>query len=112
VTSFALDPAKARRMAVLLKAAGHPTRLELLALLRSGDTNVGQLAEALAMPQATVSSQLAILRMTGLVDVRREGGFAWYRLNRARLSEAMDCLGDTAEPTDDGVGQEGGWASS
>jgi DNA-binding transcriptional ArsR family regulator len=112
VTSFALDPEKARRVVVLLKAAAHPTRLELLALLRSGDTNVGQLATSLSMPQAMVSSQLAILRMTGLVDVRREGGFAWYRLNRARLSEALDCLGDTAEPKDDGVGQEGEWASS
>jgi DNA-binding transcriptional ArsR family regulator len=87
-----LDAAKAERMAALLKAVAHPVRLKLLALLRNGEDNVSHLTEVLQAPQAAVSSQLAILRMNGLVAVRREHGFAWYHLDRERLGEVLTCL--------------------
>jgi ArsR family transcriptional regulator len=94
--SLALDPTKAVRMATLLRAVAHPIRLELLAVLREGEANVSQLTEVLKTPQAVVSGQLAILRMNGLVEVRRASGFAWYRLNLERLGEVLKCLSGDA----------------
>ena len=86
-----MDAAKAERMAPLLKALAHPVRLRLLSLLRGGEANVSAMIERLSLPQAAVSSQLSILRRHGLVEVRRTGGFAWYRLNVPRLAEVLTC---------------------
>jgi len=97
---LALDPAKAVRMATLLRAVAHPIRLELLAVLREGEANVSQLIAVLNTPQTVVSGQLAILRMNGLVEVRRERGFAWYRLNLERLGEVLKCLSGDAITAD------------
>ena len=87
-----LDPAKAAHMANLMKAIAHPVRLRVLALLRDGEANVTQITGSLGLTQAAISNQLAILRMKDLVEVRRAGGFAWYRLNRPRLGELLKCL--------------------
>ncbi len=87
-----MTPEKAERMAGLLKAIAHPVRLRVLSMLLDGEANVTQLLEQLGLPQSAVSSQLAILRMNGLVEVRRAGGFAWYSLNKARLGEVLACV--------------------
>jgi ArsR family transcriptional regulator len=87
-----LEPSIAEHAAVLLRAIAHPVRLRVLAVLRQGEANVSQLTDRLGVPQAVVSNQLAILRMNGLVEVRRAGGFAWYSLNPSRLCEAVGCL--------------------
>ena len=72
--SLAKDPGFAGHIAGVTKALGHPTRLRIVALLCEGDMHVGSLAEALGSPQAIVSQQLRILRMSGLVSVARVDG--------------------------------------
>jgi len=100
--SFHMDPEGAERMATLMKAIAHPVRLRVMSLLREGEVNVSQMIARLGISQAALSNQLAILRMNGLVDVRREGGFAWYRLNLPRLGEVLNCL----ECCREGTGEE------
>lgn len=51
----------------LLKAAGEPTRLRILNLLRHGGICVCDLQEVLKIPQYAVSRHLAALRHAGLV---------------------------------------------
>lgn len=72
--------------AQLFKALGDGTRLRLLALLQSGETCVGDLVVALDLPQGTVSRHLATLRHADLVETRRAGAWAYYRLS-ARCCE-------------------------
>jgi ArsR family transcriptional regulator len=67
--------------AQLFKALGDSTRLRLLALLQSGETCVGDLVTALELPQGTVSRHLATLRHAELVETRRDGAWAYYRLS-------------------------------
>jgi len=67
-------------LARILKAAGEPTRLRLLNLLRIGDTCVCDLQAVLGLPQHAVSRHLAVLRHAGLVTDHRHGQRVVYSL--------------------------------
>lgn len=68
------------RLDQLLKAAGEPTRLRLLNLLRQGSICVCDLQAILGVPQSTVSRHLASLRHAGLVEDVRDGSRVVYSL--------------------------------
>jgi DNA-binding transcriptional ArsR family regulator len=63
-----------------------------VSLLCEGEENVGGIAAGLGLPQAIVSQQLRILRLGGLVESTRQGGFAVYRLAEPRLKDLVRCL--------------------
>jgi len=63
-----------------LKALSHPARLMLLCRLSEGEMSVGALEAELGLRQATVSQQLARLRVEGLVDCRRDGKAIYYHV--------------------------------
>ena len=66
----------------LLRAAGEPTRLRILNLLRQGSLCVSELQRVLGIPQSTVSRHLATLRHTGLAVETRVGTRVLYSLPR------------------------------
>ncbi len=76
-------------LADLLKAAGEPTRLRILNLLREGSICVCDLQTVLALPQPTVSRHLAALRHAGLVQDFRDGPRVLYSLAPATTSQLM-----------------------
>ncbi len=63
-----------------LKAASHPLRLRVLALLGSGELCVCQVAEVLQVPQSSVSEALRELRRAGFVQERKEGRWVFVSL--------------------------------
>ncbi len=76
-----------------LKALAEPTRLLILACLaKYGDLCVGQLVDALNIPQAGVSQHLRVLRYQGIVDVEREGQWAYYSLVPDRIETIVKKL--------------------
>jgi len=62
-----------------LKAAGEPTRLRILALLRRGDLAVGELVQILEQSQPRLSHHLKTLTISGLVERLPEGSWVFYR---------------------------------
>ncbi|MET0556813.1 MAG: metalloregulator ArsR/SmtB family transcription factor [Vicinamibacteria bacterium] len=66
----------------LFKALGDQTRLRIVALLAHGELCVCHLEESLGLSQPKVSRHLGILRMTGVLEHRREGSWVYYRLAR------------------------------
>jgi DNA-binding transcriptional ArsR family regulator len=64
----------------ILKAAGEPTRLRLLALLAEGEQSVKDLTEILGQSQPRVSRHLKLLADAGLVSRNAEGAWAYYGL--------------------------------
>ena len=62
------------------KALANPHRLELLDLLAQGERTVENLAQETSMSVASTSRHLQVLRAARLVEVRREGLYAYYRL--------------------------------
>ncbi len=82
-----------------LKAAGEPTRLRILALLRRQDLSVGELVTILGQSQPRLSHHLKALAAAGLVERLPEGSFVFYRA--APLSEPrafLDALFDQIDP--------------
>lgn len=63
-----------------LRAAGEPTRLRLLALCAHSDLTVSDLTGILGQSQPRVSRHLKLLCDGGLLDRRREGSWAYFRL--------------------------------
>jgi ArsR family transcriptional regulator len=79
----------------MFRAFSDPTRLRILHLLSGGEVCVGDLVEALEVPQPTASRHLRYLRESGLVEVRREGRWSFYSLAEARSGlhrSLLDCL--------------------
>src|SRR3712207_5385724 len=62
------------------KALSHPKRLEILDLLAQAERTVEQVARETAMPVANASQHLQVLKAARMVEVRREGLYARYRL--------------------------------
>ncbi|HAM73595.1 MAG TPA: ArsR family transcriptional regulator [Verrucomicrobiales bacterium] len=62
------------------KAFSDPTRVRVLAALRSGELCVCELCDALRVTQSTLSTHLQVIRRAGLVRSRREGRWAYYAL--------------------------------
>jgi ArsR family transcriptional regulator, arsenate/arsenite/antimonite-responsive transcriptional repressor len=77
MASAALD---VRAFSRLFKALGDETRLRIVALLSHGELCVCHLEDALQISQPKVSRHLALLRLAGVVDGRRDGTWVYYRL--------------------------------
>jgi ArsR family transcriptional regulator len=73
-------------------ALGDPKRILLLYTLESGPQCVGEMVEALDLPQPTVSRHLRVLRERGLVDTERRGTSVYYTLTDQRVIEALNLL--------------------
>jgi ArsR family transcriptional regulator len=67
-------------LSLYFKALSHPTRLQILDMLRLGEVCVCHIEAALAKRQAYVSQQLMILREAGLVEARKDGLQVFYRI--------------------------------
>lgn len=85
---------QARKASELLKALSHETRLLILCILSEGEKSVSDLEQILSMPQATVSQQLARLRIDGLVSTRREGRMIYYSIAGDDVSGVVETLYD------------------
>lgn len=75
-----------------LKVLGHPVRLQIVDMLRCGETCVCHIESALNKRQAYVSQQLMTLRDAGLVDARKEGLQVYYRLVDDQTTQLLDLL--------------------
>jgi ArsR family transcriptional regulator len=78
-----------------LRLAADPNRLRLLLLLEQEELSVAELQEILAKGQSQISTHLAQLKQAGLVDDRRTGKNAFYRLSAP--AELMDLLRKAAQ---------------
>src|ERR1041385_574206 len=67
-------------MLTSLRLAADPNRLRLLLLLDREELSVAELQEILSKGQSQISTYLAQLKQAGLVDDRRMGKNAFYRL--------------------------------
>lgn len=67
-------------MLALFKSLADQTRLRLLAIMQLGEFTVQELVEILEMGQSRISRHLKILLDAGVVQVKREGTWAYYQL--------------------------------
>jgi ArsR family transcriptional regulator len=78
--------------AAIAKALAHPTRLILLEALSDKEMCVCDLTDLVGADQSTVSKHLAVLKQAGLVEDRKKGVMAFYRVKVCCLNEFWACL--------------------
>jgi rhodanese-related sulfurtransferase/biotin operon repressor len=81
----------------IAKAAANSHRLELLDLLAQSERTVEELARETEMSVANASQHLQTLRAAGLVEVRRAGLYAHYRLADDRVFRLWQAIRDVGE---------------
>ena len=65
-------------------------RIRILWALLHGESSVNELAERVGASSSAVSQHLAKLRLAGLVQVRREGTFAYYTAADEHVHRLLD----------------------
>lgn len=85
------------QFARLGKALANPHRLELIDLLAQSERTVEDLAREAGLSVANASQHLQTLRGAGLVEVRREGLYAFYRLADERVFRVWQALRELGE---------------
>jgi ubiquinone/menaquinone biosynthesis C-methylase UbiE/DNA-binding transcriptional ArsR family regulator len=86
------------KLVSMLRAAGDPTRLRLLLLLRQAELTVSELIEIVGQSQPRVSRHLKLLGEAGLVERFKEGSWVFCRAadrgTGAKLGAAIAALAD------------------
>jgi DNA-binding transcriptional ArsR family regulator len=85
-----------------------PRRREILRLIWDQEMSAGDIAATMPVTFGAVSQHLSVLRHAGIVDVRTDGTYRYYRANRERIgplgavleaywTDALDRLAEEAE---------------
>jgi ArsR family transcriptional regulator len=69
-----------RNLLAITKALGDENRLRALGLLEGRELCLCQIVEVLALASSTVSKHMSILHQARLVESRKEGRWAYFRL--------------------------------
>ncbi len=77
-----------------IKALSHPTRLQIIELLRVGERCVCEIHSELDLEQANVSRHLSILKKEGLLQSRKEGLKVIYRVTDQSIYRIIDLCDD------------------
>lgn len=68
------------QVAAYFQALSEPTRLQILNLLRQGERNVGEIAQACGFTSANISRHLSVLMQQGLVARESRGSAVYYSI--------------------------------
>lgn len=95
--SGALPADVVQQLVQLFKLFSDETRLRILHfLMHQDELNVRTLCEMLDQSQPAVSHHLALLRVAGLIECRRDGKHNFYHIMPARFQELIEMMFRTA----------------
>ncbi len=80
----------------MFRAFADRIRLRILHVLQDGELCVSDIIVILEVPQAKASHHLNYLRRAGLVEVRKQGLWCFYKLRPAQTpfhQKLLECLG-------------------
>lgn len=78
-----------RAKAEFFRTLGHPVRIRVLELLSERDRAVHELLDVIAIEPSSLSQQLAVLRLAGLVSQTRTGGEVIYSLSLPEVQHLL-----------------------
>ena len=81
----------------VFKLLADETRLRILMYLaQEGELNVTELCERLGQSQPAVSHHLALMRVAGIIEPRRDGKHNFYSVREEHFHELMRSLSSTS----------------
>jgi len=78
--------------ASIFQALAHPTRLQILEVVRDGELSVSAIRARVGLDQANLSQHLAKLRLRGLVVSRKERNQVFYSVRDPLLFDVLDLV--------------------
>ena len=75
--------------ASIIKSPGQPARLQLLSQLKDGEHSVCRIFPAVDQGQANVSKHLSILRLSGILEFRKDGLRIPYRIKTTEFFKLL-----------------------
>ena len=94
-----IDDTTAERVAHVLKAVGHPVRLQIVELLAKGEKCVGDIVDALGVKQSITSQHLNLMRDREVLDCRRDGAKVYYFIKNKNVLKLLHCVYDSSDAT-------------
>lgn len=82
------------QVAAYFQALSEPTRLQILNLLRHGEHNVGEIAQACGFTSANISRHLSLLMQQGLVSRESRGSSVYYSIGDESVYALCDLVCD------------------
>ncbi|WP_416561292.1 ArsR/SmtB family transcription factor [Limnohabitans sp. yimb22184] len=99
-------------VAAYFQVLAEPTRLQILNILRSGERNVGELAQMCGFTAANVSRHLALMTQQGLVERESRGTSAYYRIADPSIFALCDLVcGNIARQMEKSAGRRAAFTS-
>jgi len=89
-----MDKKVAEHVAEVMKAVGHPVRLQIIELLEKREMCVGDIVQALGGKQAITSQQLNMMRDKGVLGCRRDSTKVYYRIENKSVIKLLHCIYD------------------
>jgi DNA-binding transcriptional ArsR family regulator len=87
-----LPPEALEQVAAYFQALSEPTRLQILNLLRTGERNVGEIAQLTGYTAANVSRHLSLLAQHGMVARDSRGTSVYYRIADPSVDALCDLV--------------------
>ena len=75
-----------------LKALGHPERLRIIEYLQTDEKSVGEIQEALGLPQPITSQHLRYMQRRNILAYRRAGTSFYYSLASDMILKILNCI--------------------
>jgi DNA-binding transcriptional ArsR family regulator len=73
----------------VFEALAHPTRRQILEMLKGGSKTAGELAGAFQVSKPTMSGHFSKLKEAGLIQTDQEGAKIIYSINLSTLEEVL-----------------------
>lgn len=89
---FAMEHELYRCHADMCKVFSHPTRLEILNVLREEEMSVSELAKRLGVAIGNLSQHLNMMKQRRVLDSRKEANNVYYRLANPKMLKAFDLI--------------------
>lgn len=102
-----LTPEALEHVAAYFQALSEPTRLRILNLLRAGEHNVGEIAQATGYTSANISRHLSFLMQHGLVGRESRGTAVYYRIADPSVFALCDLVCDNIARQQERSAREG-----
>lgn len=83
---------KYKKASEVLKAMGHPARLQIINGIIENECSVTKIQEKLGLPQSTISQHLKILKNSKIIKGRRETTRVCYKVINKSVIEIINII--------------------
>jgi|TARA_B100000035_G_C21005106_1_gene556901 ArsR family transcriptional regulator len=86
----------------VIKALGHPTRLEIVEYLQTGEKSVSEIQERIDRIQPITSQHLSLMKERGIVKSRRKGTTIYYSIASEFINKILGCVSECQQKIQSG----------